>query len=151
MEQIETFRGLKEKGQNDSHPLNKPSRGYSENILTPVTLNGVVVPWVKVLSDGRHSDYRLACASGVEYFIVADQEWKEVLSQYCWEEVKVKGLLNISNLTLIPQKIFPKGPTGERDNIIDLATGKSRELIKKLTKNVNDLVLIPAAVLAVMI
>ena len=141
---------MKGKYQNEQHPLKNPTRGYSENILTPVTLSGVVVPWVKTLNDGRDSDYKLACASGIEYFIVADQEWREVLAQYCWEDVKVKGLLNVSNLTLIPQRVFPKGPTGERENVIDLAAWKGRDFVKKLTKNVNDLVLIPAAVIAIM-
>ncbi len=133
-----------------SHPLGKPAQRYVENILTPISLSGVVIPWSKALSSGRNSDFKLVCSSGLEYFILADPEWRDVLSWYSWEEVKVIGLLNVSNMTIIPQKVFPKGPTGEKENVIDLAAWKSRDFVKKLVKNVNDLVLIPAAVCAVM-
>lgn len=139
---------LKMKGALSPHPVSNSSRGYTENILAPVALSGVVAPWSKNLSDGATSDYKLVSYSGLEYFIVADGEWREVLSTYCWQEVKVIGLLNVSNMTLIPQKIHPKGPEGE--NVIDLAAWKSKELVKKLVKNVNDTAVIPAAVLAVL-
>jgi hypothetical protein len=121
-----------------------------DGFLTSVTLYGVIVPWTKPMADGRTSDYKLASVSGFEYFIIADAEWKAVLSRHCWEEVKVKGLLNVSTMTLVPQKVFPKGPTGERDNVIDLSAWKGRDFVKKLTHGVADLVLVPAAVLAVM-
>lgn len=148
MKTITTFkaRGFEEK---KSHPVLERSQGYEENILKPVTLSGVVAPWNKSLGGGRTSDYKLVSDSGLEYFIVADSEWRDVLSRYCWEEVKVIGLLNVSNMTLIPQKVYPKGPTGEKENVIDLAAWKSKALVKKLIKNVNDLVVVPAAVWAV--
>lgn len=133
-----------------SHPLLRPAERYSENVLTPVSLTGVVIPWEKGLNGGRNSDYKLVCSSGLEYFIVADREWKEVLSFYRWEEVKVIGLLNVSNMTIIPQKVFPKGPTGEKENMIHLARWKGSEFVKKIAKNLNDLVLVPAAICAVM-
>lgn len=126
-------------------------RVTSENILKAVTLNGVLVPWVKSLNDGRESEYKLVCSTGVEYPILADQDWKSVLPKFCWEEVKVKGLLNMANLTLIPQKVFPKGPTGERENVIDLADWKNRRHIKKMAKSLTELVLIPAAIVALMV
>ncbi len=146
MKQLTTIKKMK--GSSQSHPVSEPSKGYAENILTPVTLSGVIAPWTKSLNGGRTSDYKLISYSGLEYFIVADNEWREILSKYCWEDVKVIGLLNTSNMTLIPQKVYPKGPTGE--NVINLASWKSKELVKKIVKNVNDLVVIPAAVWAVM-
>jgi hypothetical protein len=149
MAHIKTFRRTKGKGQ-QTPSLNGLSKVCTDNILTPVTLSGVVIPWNEAMGDGLSSDFKLACASGVEYFIVADDDWKKVLSEYCWEEVKVKGLLNVSNMTLIPQRVFPKGPTGDRENVIDFAAWKSRELIKKVTKNLNEFVFIPAAVRAAM-
>ncbi|MEN0059801.1 MAG: hypothetical protein AAGB31_13255 [Bdellovibrio sp.] len=148
MANITSFR--KTKGDQKTHPLSKPSKGYGENVLTPVNLYGVVVPWRQELSGGKESDYKLVCSSGMEYFLVADQEWQGVFSWYCWEEVRVIGLLNLATKTIIPQKVFPKGPTGEKENVIDLAIWKSREAIKKAIKNINDMVVIPAAVLAVM-
>ena len=146
MKQTITFENMNGKRENQHHPLTKPSKGYSENILTPVNLSGVVVPWVKVLSAGKESEFKLVCSSGLEYFFIADPEWKDVLTKYCWEEVKVIGLLNISNMTLIPQKVFPKGPRGEMENVIDLAAWKARNLVKKLAKKVCDNVVIPVAV-----
>ncbi len=151
MKQIAALKQLKGIESRDTIPLSKYTRVYTNNVLTPVTLSGVVVPWIKTLSDGRDSDYKLVCSSGVEYFIVADNEWRSVLSSYSWDEVKVKGLLNISNMTLIPQKVFPKGPTGEKESAIDLANWKQRDFTKKVIKKINDLVLIPAAALSVIV
>lgn len=150
MKSITTFKmkGIEEK---QSHPVLERSKGYTENVLTPVTLSGVVAPWNKSLGGGRTSDYKLVSYSGLEYFIVADSEWRDVLSRYCWEEVKVIGLLNVSNMTLIPQKVYPKGPTGDKENVIDLAAWKSKQFVKKLVKNLNDLVVAPTAVWAVMV
>lgn len=139
---------LKMKGAPSPHPVCNSSWGFSENILTPVNLSGVVAPWSKNLNGGATSDYKLVSYSGIEYFIVADREWREVLSAYCWQEVKVIGLLNVSNMTLIPQKVHPKDPEGE--NVIDLVSWKSEELVKKLVKNVKDNAVIPAAVLTVL-
>ncbi|MGE0762984.1 MAG: hypothetical protein AB7N80_06880 [Bdellovibrionales bacterium] len=149
MKSLLTFKKMKGEKVEPNHPLEKPSRGYSKNVLTPVTLSGVVVPWDKEVSATRSSEYKLVCTSGLEYFLVANDEWRSVLSWYCWEEVKIVGLLNTADLTLIPQRVFPKGPKGEKENVIDLALWRSREAIKKITKNVSDLVLVPAAVLAV--
>ena len=65
---------MKGNKKNETHPLSGSSKGYSENILTPVTLSGVVAPWSENLSGGRTSDYKLISNSGLEYFIVADDE-----------------------------------------------------------------------------
>jgi hypothetical protein len=146
MKQDKTFKKMK--GSDQLHPVSEPSKGSGENVLTPVTLSGVVAPWAQSHGGGRTSDYKLISSSGLEYFIVADKQWRRVLSTYCWEEVKVIGLLNVSNMTLIPQKVYPKGPKGE--NVIDLASWKSQKLVKQWVQKVNELVLIPAAVWAVM-
>lgn len=134
MKQNAQLKNLNEQKTNELHPLAKRTKAYTENIFTPVTLSGVVVPWIQELSDGRESAYKLVCSSGAEYYIVADSEWRSVLSCYSWDEVKVKGLLNIANMTLIPQKVFPKGPTGERDCAVDLANWKQSQLAKKIIK-----------------
>lgn len=149
---MKTLTTFKKKGSEykQSHPFSERPQRFTENALTPVTLSGVIAPWNRSLGQGRASDFKLVAYSGLEYFIVADPEWREVLCRYCWEEVKVIGLLNVSNMTLIPQKVYPKGPTGEKENVIDLAVWKSKELVKKLIKNVNDLVVVPAAVFAMM-
>lgn len=147
MKQTITLKDMKGKKEKLSHPLSRPVKGYVENILTPVKLSGVVVPWLKALSGGRESEFKLVCSSGLEYFFVADAEWKEILAQYCWNDVKVVGLLNVTNMTLIPQKVFPKGPRGEMENVINLNAWKGRNLFKKLVDKINDHVVIPVAVL----
>lgn len=113
---------------------------HSENRLTPVTLSGVVVPC--------ELGFKLACSKAIEYSLEADPEWEEILATYVWEEVKVKGLLNLNNMTVVLQRVFPKGPSGDRGNIIDFATRKTRELMQKV--NLNDCVLVPVAVLSVL-
>lgn len=126
----------------------KKGMNKSKHSLTPVTLSGIVAPYGKSISSSRNSDYKLIGSSKLEYFLVADDEWREVLSKCCWEEVEVIGLLNVGNMTLIPQKVYPKGTAGE--NVIDMATWKRKEAVKKMVKTLNDLVVIPVAVLAVL-
>jgi hypothetical protein len=121
-----------------------------KRILRPVSLTGVIVPWSKDLGDGRISEFKLACLSGIEYFIVADSQWREVFANLCWTEVKVIGLLNPSEKTLIPQKVIPKGPLDKDRNIVDLSEWKVRKLLKSIVDNVNELVFIPAAIVALM-
>lgn len=144
MGQIRFFK----KGDNKKirFPQCKPARDYGENQLVSVNITGVVIPWKRKLNDGASSDYKFVCASGLEYYFVSDENWSNVLSWYRWEEVKVIGLLNTSDLTLIPQKVYPKGPTGGREKVIDLAKWKSRVNINQVSKNLNDLVVMPATV-----
>lgn len=113
----------------------------------PVSLSGVLVPRRK-LKNGWTSDYKLACSSGLEYFIEADAEWREQLSYLSWEEVRVIGLLNVSDMTLIPRKVFRNGPKGERENVIQLAAWKGRDLMTKLVTRANELVFVPVALCA---
>ncbi len=107
---------------------------YSENTLTPIKISGVIIPSVKTLAAGQVSDYKVVCSSGLEYFIIANSEWRKILSCYRREEVKIVGLLNSSDMSIIPQKIFPKGPSWDR-----------RDFVRELVKKGNDLGLIPAA------
>jgi len=144
MEKLTTIK----RGLSKSHPVSETTNGYSENILSPVTLSGVVAPWEEGLCAGRTSDYKLISNSGLEYFIVADNEWRQVLSTYCWQEVRVIGLLNASNMTLIAQKVYPKGPKGE--NVIHLASWRRKQIASKMVQKINELVVIPVTVWAFM-
>lgn len=150
MEKVIQLKNFKELKNKKSNYLARHAQGYVENVLRPATLSGVIVPWTEDIKDGRESDYKLVCKDGREYFFVTDSYWESVLSWYSWDDVTVKGLLNTDKMTLIPQKIFPKGPTAENDNVIDLVVSKTRGVIKKIGKNLNELVIIPAGLLAVM-
>jgi len=114
-----------------------------ENILTPVSLVGVVVP-IKKPADGTDDcEFKLVTLSGVEYSILTDSEWERVLDNYRWEEVRVRGLLNPLTMTIVPQWVVPHGPTGETQRVTKVPIWKDRILIGKIKKTVKDLVLIP--------
>lgn len=111
-----------------------------------VTLTGTVVPWYEGTT--RNAEYKLECETGIRYLFVADEEWRKILSFYKWEEVKVTGLLNPANRTVIPHRVTPKNSDGQRESALDLAFWRSKEAISKLAQNINDLILLPIAVLA---
>ena len=121
-----------------------------EHILSPINTTGTLVPWIKVLEDGSSSEFKLVGHDGREYFVMSTSNVKESLPQYAWKEVKVIGVLNQSNRNLFPQKIFPKNSNDETNNIINWEITKRRNLIKNVAKKVNELVIIPIAVLAVL-
>lgn len=133
--------------ESKSHPLKTDNGGYVENVLTPVKLSGQLLPWSILQNGNKESEYKLVCSSGLEYYIVADSKWNEVLEKLCLQEVRVVGLLNARNMTLIPQKIFPKGPSGDIENVIDLTTWKTKKFFEKLVENINSNVVIPVAFL----
>lgn len=115
-----------------------------ENFLMPVSLVGVVVPRKKSSSDGQASEYALVTPTGVEYSILTDSEWERVFENYRWEEVRVRGLLNPSTMTIVPQWVVPHGPTGEPQRANDTFFWKNGALVAKLKKTMADLVLAPA-------
>jgi hypothetical protein len=142
--------GYMEQVKKLSYSSAKPTKRHIENVLTPVSLVGVIVPWSKKFIGGRASDYKLVCPKGLEYFIIRNSEWKEALSWCSWEEVQIAGLLNIAEMTIILQKIFPKGPIEKNENVIDMNKWMNRKFLKKMLKTVNELVLVPAAICAMM-
>ena len=117
-----------------------------EHILKPISLFGLLI----TNSKGAF-EYKLVCSSGHEYFIVADAKWRKILSGYVWEEVKLIGLLDTSDMTIIPQRIFPKGPADDKKRVVSRITLKGRDLLLKFASNVNELVLTPVAICAVML
>ncbi len=120
------------------------SRNHTENVLTPVRLTGVLVPKINGISGGPDAEFKLVCPGGFEYQLCASTGWKEVLAQYSLEEVKVIGLLNITNKILVPQKIFPKGSQGELEKVIDLAEWNERNFVKKLVADLGHIEVAPA-------
>jgi hypothetical protein len=115
----------------------------SQYSLMPVTLQGVVLR----KGDGTVERYGLACASGIEYSVIADDEWRGLLSQYAWEEVKLEGLLYHGDRTVIPQRVFPKGPSGGRRGVTELVVRKARDVLDKAAKY-SDVLFLPAALIA---
>ncbi|MBK7842503.1 MAG: hypothetical protein IPJ71_02235 [Bdellovibrionales bacterium] len=74
MKQLLTFKKMKAEKADPNQPLENPSRGCFGNVLTPITLSGVVAPWDKDASTTRKSEYKLVCTSGLEYFLVTKEE-----------------------------------------------------------------------------
>lgn len=134
----------------NSEPLKQQESKNLENRLTPITISGVVVPWEKTANNRTYFEYKLACDNGAEYLILSNTEVGDLLPLYCWRQVRVIGLLNESSQILIPQKVFPKGPGGEPSNVIDLSRWKDQNIKRKVINKINEFVVIPAAVLAVL-
>lgn len=116
----------------------------NENFLTPVSVVGVLVPAKGTVYDDCRPDFKLVKPNGVEYSILADSEWERVLEIFRWEEVRVRGLLNPINMTIVPQWVVPHGPTGEPQRVSDEPLLKDRDWVMKIKKTVADLVLAPA-------
>lgn len=119
------------------------SAGNEEIRLSSVKLSGFVVPSMQKLNDGTESFYKLVCSDWIEYYFVPDRKGSEVLKRYKWKEVNVIGLLRSNEPVIIPQKIFPKGPTEEFKNFIDFSDWKRRVGLERIVKGIRDL--IPAA------
>lgn len=132
------------------YPLMTQEERYRENRLSPITVSGVIAPWEKKLSDGSRSEYKLACGNGTEYLIFENSKVRDVLPLYCWKEVKIVGLLNKSRMELIPQNILPQGSDGESSNVVDFSLWKDKNLRRKVLNKINELVVIPVAVFAVL-
>jgi hypothetical protein len=109
-----------------------------EIVLTPVSVVGVVVP----AAEDQKLEFKLVTLHGVEYSILTDSAWERVLENYRWEEVRVRGLLNASTMTIVPQWVVPHGPTGETQRVSDEPL--YRDVIGKIRKTIADLVLAPA-------
>lgn len=122
-----------------------------KNSLTNVSLSGVLAPCRPSLNQEQNLNYRLLGYSGLEYFLISDKEWRETLSRYSWQEVKIVGLLNISNKTLIPQKIYPKGPIAAKMNQNQPAVLSGKKIFKNFIKDLNHHIVLPLSVLAIMI
>ena len=125
-----------------------PTRRSFRRNISRISLSGLLIPWVKMIG-GRRSEFKLVCSSGLEYSILSGPEWREILRQFSWREISLNGFLNLLSGTLVPRKVVPKSPIKDGEKIIDLAARKSRYLIQKLLRNVNDFVLIPAALWAI--
>lgn len=124
---------------------------FAKQSLAPISVTGMIVPWEKSWSNGKKTHYKLACNNGLDYIIAENSEVHDVLPLYCWREVKVVGLLNTSNLTLIPQKVIPKGPNDQSSNLVDLSAWKKLKMKRELYDKINELVVVPVGVLALLV
>lgn len=113
-----------------------------EFFLTPISVVGVVVP-KEPFAVSNHREFKLVTLCGVEYSLHSDSEWQQVLENYRWEEVRVRGLLNSSTMTIFPLWVIPRGPTGETQRVSE-APWLDRNIVGKFKKAVADLVLAPA-------
>jgi|GEM_PF-4356732 hypothetical protein len=123
----------------------------SENRLTPIEVTGLLVPSETVLSDGTRTEYKVTCGNGTEYFIQTSSRTRDLLTLYRWNEVQIIGLHNEANDIVIPQKVFPKGSDGESSSVIDFELWRNKNVARKVLNKINELVIVPAAVLAVLV
>lgn len=139
------------KGNNKKvvNPWGKPDFGCREKRLAPVKLTGVVIPCNPLPNAPTQSNFKLVCPNGLECYFSTDKNWSTILNRYSWDEVKVIGLVNKSNLSLIPQKIYPKQPIGKRQKIIDLIRWKNQNIAHQFAKQLNHSLATPAALPAI--
>jgi hypothetical protein len=110
-----------------------------ENRLKPVTLSGLLLPIPQPT---------LVTPHGTEYPLIAEGERGKEIHRHAWEQVTVIGLLNTGNLTVLPQKVLPKGPKGNEELIPTSLVTNSRQRLKTAIQNFSELVLVPAALVA---
>ena len=121
-----------------------------ENILRSVTLSGTIEQYIKILDDESPFEFKMVCADGREYSVAMGSSVKN-LSSYVDKRIKVFGLLNKSNNKLIVQKIVLQNSNEEENKTIELDYHRRRKLINKIARTVNELVIIPIAILAVLV
>jgi hypothetical protein len=121
-----------------------------EKKLTSIRLTGTIEPFVSLLSEKNEMEYKFVTRDGCDYIIQASVSVKASLDQFVWQEVDAIGLLNSADGIFMLQKIIPKNSNHETENMIQLDVYKRKNVIKKIAKKVNDLVIIPLAVLAVL-
>ncbi len=79
-------------------------------LRTQVSLSGVILPWHEDFAGGYFTDYKIITTSGLEYFIIADDDWRETLKSYIDSNVILKGLMDIQTITIFPESIEGEGP-----------------------------------------
>lgn len=111
----------------------------SINPLSPISIVGIIEPCEQL--------YKLIDGEGIEHLIVSSSRVDNVLRLYCGKEVKIIGLQNKSDGTLIPQKVLPSDPSSK---VIDLSLWKNKKFKRSVLNKINEFVVIPLAVLAVL-
>ena len=88
--------------QKFEHPLKKhlPEKDV---FCTPIAIRGVLVPWDEKIDSNENSDFKVITSSGTEYFLLTNHDWKLVCNEFSWRNVRLKGMLNIKNMTVVPE------------------------------------------------
>lgn len=112
------------------HPLKKQSALPEKDVFcTPIAVRGVLVPWDEKVDVNESSDFKVITSSGTEYFLLTNHDWKLVCNELSWRNVRLIGLLNIKNMTVVPEEITTDDPEGNKAKIIPLK--KIKEKLKK--------------------
>ena len=112
------------------HPLQKHSALPEQDVFrTPIAVRGVLVPWDEEVDVNENSDFKVIASSGTEYFLLTSHDWKLVCNEFSWRNVRLKGLLNIKNMTVVPEEITTDDPEGSTAKVIPIK--KMKEKMKK--------------------
>ena len=87
---------------------------------TPITLKGIIVPWHKEIEKNVYTDFKIMEKSGAEYFLLTNEEWKNVCLHFLWESVKLKGLFDRAKGCVSPEEINSKDPDSNRAKLIPI-------------------------------
>jgi len=112
---------LKRGSKRNDHLIESRWENIPQQILrTQVSLSGVIVPWHEDFAGGYFTDYKIITTSGLEYFILADDDWRETLKSYIDSNVILKGLMDIQTKTIFPKSIEGEGPDKGPSSNMDL-------------------------------
>ena len=112
-----------------THPLYRLNKkSLRKSLCTPIKVRGTILPWDRRVAEGAQSDYKLITSSGLEYFLVTDEYWTEVIKNFSWMTVRLKGDLNIQNMTLIPREIDLDGPNEQQAEVIPIKRKKKSKV-----------------------
>lgn len=112
------------------HPLKRHSALPEKDVFyTPIAVRGVLVPWDEEVDVNESSDFKVITSSGTEYFLLTNHDWKLVCNEFSWRNVRLKGLLNIKNMTVVPEEITTDDPEGSKAKVIPIK--KVKEKLKK--------------------
>ncbi len=103
------------------HPLKKHSALPEKDIFhTPIAVRGVLVPWDDEVEINENSDFKVITSSGTEYFLLTNHDWKLVCNEFSWRNVRLKGLLNVKSMTVIPEEITTDDPEDNKAKVIPI-------------------------------
>lgn len=112
------------------HPLKKHSALPEKDVFcTPIAVRGILVPWDEEVDVNESIDFKVITSSGTEYFLLTNHDWKLVCSEFSWRNVRLRGLLNIKNMTVVPEEITTDDPEGSKAKVIPIK--KVKEKLKK--------------------
>lgn len=106
----------------NEHSFNRISNHPEKHSFsTPIATKGVIVPWEEEVEPNTYSDFKLITSSGLNYFLVTNDDWKKVCNHFVWGTVRLKGMMNIKTMSVVPEEIDADDPDSARAKVIPMS------------------------------